>query len=220
MQDIKRYSWSLYSAYQACSKKVYFAKIWGIEQAYKDYFAHGSEVHEAVEQYHKGLEYNHDIISRYVEKVPKNLYEGVEEWINATIHNPDDKNDIIETEFCGRIDGRGKDFIADLKTMNGSISQRGADEMGQVTLYLYMEWINTGKLKPFKVINLRKDKNAKGELFPLQVIDTTRTIDDFRAMWVDLKAFDNSIKQDIYYKEPSYQCATCEYRRVCRAESN
>jgi len=218
MNQIKRYSWSLFSDYQTCSKKVYFAKIWGILPEPRDYFEHGSKIHEEVDKYHKGQKYNPQLIKRYTQVIPQDYYIETEQWIDAIIHNPEDKNDKIETPFCGKLDGQGKDFIADLKTMNGSISQRTADEMGQITLYLYMEWINTGEIKKFKILNHRKDRNSKGELFPLQIIDTTRTIEDFAKLWKELKIMDNSIKKNIFYKEPSYECAHCQYKRLCKAE--
>jgi hypothetical protein len=218
METIKRYSWSLFEAYQKCSKIVFFEKICQIEKEPRDYFEHGSKVHEEVDKYHKGQKFDEELIKRYTEVIPKDYYTHTEDWINAFIHNPSNKAEKIETEFCGKLDGRGKDFIADLKTMGGSISQKTADEMGQITLYLYMDWINTGEIKKFRILNHRKDRNSKGELFPLQIIDTTRTIEDFQKLWKELKVMDNSIKKNIFYKEPSYECAYCQYKRLCKAE--
>lgn len=218
MQSLKRYSWSVFDAYMKCAMKVYFAKIWGVEEIESEYFAFGKNVHKEVENYHIGLPYNEKLISRYTEVIPSDYYVQVEQWIEAYIHNPDDKNDKIETMFVGRLDGIGNDFIADLKTMGRSISQNIADNMGQITLYLYMDWIKTGKIRKFRILNLRKDRNSKGELFPLQIIETSRTIEDFKKMWKDLKAFDNSVQDEVFYKEPSYECQQCSFRRVCAGE--
>ena len=219
MQKIMRYSWSLFDQFNRCSKKVFFSKLWGIQEIEREYFRHGTEVHENADRYHKGLPFNNKLIKRYTDVIPKDYFTKTESWIDAKIHNPDNKNDVIAMPFCGKLDGQRDGLIADIKTSKASLSQRVADNMGQITLYLFMEWINTGKILKFEVLNLRKDKNAKGKLFPLQRVITTRTIDDFRELWKQLKIFDNSIQKELFYKERGYECNYCSFKRVCSAES-
>lgn len=218
MQKIKRYSWSLFNSYQQCTKKIFFTKVWGIEAIEKEYFEHGAKIHDEVDRYHKRFPYNKALIQRYSDLIPIDYYKQTEFWLEAFIHNPDDKIDKIDTVFVGKLDGIGNNFIADLKTFNNSLSQKVADSMGQVTLYLYMYWVNTGLIPEFRIINFRKDMDSKGEPHKIQIVKTKRTIDDFRKMWSDLKAFDNSIKEGIFYKEPSYLCNDCQFKRVCSAE--
>jgi CRISPR/Cas system-associated exonuclease Cas4 (RecB family) len=222
MNKIKHYSYSLFSAYKQCSKKVFFGKLWGIEQMEKDFYIYGSKIHKQVDNYHKGLKYDEKLIKRYTDKIPKDFYKETEMWLPQTkLYNPLNENDIIETPFVGRIDGivAKNDAIADLKTYNGSMSQKMADESEQATLYLFMQWVNNGGIPPsFIFINFRKDKNKKGEPMPIQIIETKRKKRDFIELWKELKNFDNSIKDEIFYKEPGYQCRYCEYKRICSAE--
>ena len=207
-KKIKNLSYSTISNYDTCPKKVYFEKILGIESIEPDYFKFGHRYHEAVENYHRGKKYNKKLIKAYTAEIAQDYYkaEDVEVWIDGKLEFGD-----YETELpmIGRIDGVRAKELVDLKTANGSMSQRQADESDQPTMYMMLWYQKNGVIPKFRYIIYNK-KTKK-----LLQRTTERSQDDFKAYFHHAKEVENSILAGKFKKTPGWQCRYCQYKRIC-----
>jgi putative RecB family exonuclease len=101
-------------------------------------------------------------------------------------------------------------IIADLKTAARKMSYTDVDNNLQLTAYSYAYWMKKGELPDLRLDVLLKQQTPKLERMP-----TSRTQKDHRVFFKIAKQILNGIQNQVFFPNPGWLCADCEYRQEC-----
>lgn len=175
-----------------CPRDYYEKYILELPQAFDINLDFGHRVHAAIENYHKGQPYEAELIKDYTEAyAPDDINESERQFALIVT------SDIVLT---GTIDGINHQELRDFKTSASSWSQRRADEDLQATAYTWAWYQMTGKLLPFSFIILRKDWLPTSRFKPVQVVTTSRTLDQLRDFELLCQKVAGEIEQEYLWE--------------------
>jgi len=102
--------------------------------------------------------------------------------------------------------------VVDLKTAAKSYSQSVVDGNMQLTVYALLVLLETGEPPS----GLRIDAIVRNKTPKVQRIETSRTEDDFVRFWSLARTVRQAIEAGVYFPNPGWQCAGCEYSSQCK----
>ena len=184
---------SMIKQWYYCKAAYYASYILGVPLGLGEIaLDYGTAFHKEVENYHNGQPYDKELLAGYTAVVP------IKAQVEVSFEfRPRYKGDEFPVLLTGTIDRISDIELSDFKTSSVSYSQAkvdaplgiqsswGFDGTGlQATMYLYYWWHTTGKLLPFSFIVYRKDKPNWEPARRIQIVTTTRTLEDFDNFWL------------------------------------
>lgn len=188
---------SMLSVYEYCPALFYQEYILELKP-YQPHFDFGTQLHSAIENYHRGKSYNPLLVQDYSVRFPVDFFDELEVPFETQFKHPFTGETLI-MPVRGRMDAiRRSDGLYDFKSSKSSWSQAKADNSVQATTYLYHHWQETGELVPFYFVVIRKDRERARK--PIDVLTTHRTVDDFAALWLRYFKLATDIEQRLEWR--------------------
>ncbi len=117
--------------------------------------------------------------------------------------------DLVETDFS----------ITDFKTTTAKWSKtRVKESYLQMQIYRYLFEKSFGDVVThlrFRIIYSKKSSNIKDQKVSVRASDL-----DASKMFDIIKYVVENIRNEVFYKNESYMCGYCEYKDICRSETN
>ena len=213
ISNLKHLSFSNLNLFETCPRCWYLKYVLGYEMPGSDAMDFGSEVHRAIENYHKTGAlpvvkkdgtggYLRAMIQAYTDVFKKEDYDTIEEFWEVPIEHPEQKGVFLDLPLVVRIDRVWNGVIRDVKTSASRYQQSRVDGAYQTTLYAYAY-----RQKFQKEENgIAYDVLVKNKVPKLQILDTFATDESIKdALWWIWNTFE-TIKN---YPEPSNHSKRC-----------
>jgi len=129
----------------------------------------------------------------------------------------------IGVKLRGVIDLVEEDFsITDFKTTTAKWSKaRIRSSYLQVVVYRYLFEQNFGDVISQLRFRILYSKNAKTHIRHQEVAIKPKDVDfDYNKMFDIIKYVVDGIRGEVFYKNESFSCGFCEYKDICRKDSN
>jgi len=122
-----------------------------------------------------------------------------------------DTGEMLDLPLKGRFDlvEQGP-VVVDLKTAARKMAVADVDMNLQLTAYSYAYWYKNGRLPDLRLDVLIKTSTPRLERMP-----TTRKQHDHRRFFAIASKVISGIKHNVFFPNPSWMCAGCEYRQIC-----
>lgn len=172
-------SYSSISSYETCPRCWWLKYKYGYELPPSDAMDLGSEVHKAIESYHKDINYTppealKSLLTPYCELYLSNHYDEIEKPFKVILEHPLDTGEVLPIPFVGKIDRIWKNNIHDLKTSSRKYYDRDVNNKHQHNLYAYAyRQFSGNKEDKFIYDIIVKNKTPKIQILELNIDDNS-----------------------------------------------
>lgn len=193
---MKATSQSKLKTWEFCPAGFYVQYILGLD-FYSPHFDFGKDYHKNVENYHRKLPYDADMIKEYTNLVAQDDFLEVEKKYSVTLHHPT-TGKALPLPISLVIDRVvNKHLLSDLKTSKVAWNQSKIDTDIQATVYCYSWWELYGETPDFEFVVVRKNPGPRTA--PIERLTTSRDISDFAAFWDWANGVLREAETAIYY---------------------